>query len=107
MFNFILATALAQSPQPASFQFVMEGNRESSVWYNGRQIHPGQIYCTEPIHSVATIELEVQWVHGDRIRRQTMRVLLVAGSHMVIEITVPGRAAVRLCNRTKETTSTT
>ena len=90
-----LVLALVSLYQPASFELALDGNRDATITLNGQRLVPGRVYCTaERFIGTVDVEIEVRWVDGDTLRRQTLTIPLRSGRHLHIEINVPGRPAV-------------
>ena len=95
MFASLVLALVVSLHQPASFEFTLEGNRDATVTLNGQQLVPGRVYRTsERFIGTVDVEVEVRWVDGDTVRRQTLTIPLRSGRHLEFRINVPGRANV-------------
>lgn len=91
MHSLILAVALA-SPEPAALKVEVDASHftDWAVFYNGKNFDPLKtIIVTRPFYGQKTLNIEVKWVAGDRVIRQTFSITLRSGYVTTVRIRIP------------------
>ncbi len=79
-------------PQPAtSFNFEVDASPRSrySIYFQSHALKANHTYLLKSFQGKGFLEVEVRWVQGNEVRRQTLILELKSGRHNVFEIQIP------------------
>ena len=65
--------------EPAYFKIDVETNTDVAIFVNGKQVQAGVVYKTERMSIPQTVEVEIRYVHGDQVVKETTYMDLTPG----------------------------
>lgn len=84
----MLLLALMPEPEPARFEFKLETNTLVSLHLNGQEIKPGVTYKSEPLYADAEVEMEIRYVCGGEVKKETFTFIVTPGKKMLYTLTL-------------------